>query len=195
MYYSEFHNHKWARNLKHARLLLQQNQLDAFYNGQDLPEGDVYPGMRVMAAYWVSVEHEMKLRFSTLLGGANHPGWAYDDDLEAQAKDYFQRYLADMRELVERDGITGAGRIDALAEDGWETPPDWAEQMRAWQQESLKALETGEFSPFLVEAWFNSCLRSVANYNRYLIWGAVNAAALVQREGHAGIARCGGFDQ
>lgn len=183
MYYSEFHNHKWARNLKHARLLLKENQLEAFYNGQDLPDGDVYPGMRVMAAYWTSVEHEMKLRMRTLLQGANRLGWEYDDDLVAQKEEFFERYLADMRELVERDGIVGAGRIDALAQAGWETPTDWAEKMRAWQQESLKALEKGEFSPFLVEAWFNSCLRSVANYNRYLIWGGVNAAALVKREG------------
>ena len=43
MFYDEFHNHKWARNLKHARQLLAENQLEAFYNGEDLPEGDVYP--------------------------------------------------------------------------------------------------------------------------------------------------------
>ena len=37
--------------------------------------------------------------------------------------------------------------------------------------------------PGLIETWFDSCLRSVANYNRYLIWGGVNAAAIVKREG------------
>lgn len=189
MHYDEFHNHKWARNLKHARQLLADNRLEAFYHGEDLPDGDVYPGMRVMAAYWVSVEHEMKLRFRTLLEGAGHPEWERDAELTAQAQDFFARYLDDMRELVVRDGIVPAARFDALAAAGWDTPADWAEQMSAWQEASRAALEAGQFLPDLTEKWFDSCLRSVANYNRYLIWGGVNAAALVRREGPEALRR------
>ncbi len=183
MYYDEFHNHKWARNLKHARSLLAENRLYEFYHGEDLPDGDVYPGMRVMAAYWVSVEHEMKLRFRALLEGADHTEWTDDPQLTAQAAEFFARYLADMRELVVRDGIVPAERLDTLAAAGWETPADWAAQMNAWQQASLAAIEARAFPPDLAEKWFASCLRSVANYNRYLIGGGVNAAALVRREG------------
>lgn len=183
MHYDEFHNHKWARNLKHARQLLAEGHLEAFYYGEDLPDGDVYPGMRVMAAYWVSVEHEMKLRFRTLLEGAGHPEWEHDPELTAQAQEFFARYVEDMRELSARDGIVPPERLDALAAAGWDTPTDWAEQMRAWQEASLAAIEAGQFPSDLAEKWFDSCLRSVANYNRYLIWGGVNAAALVQREG------------
>jgi len=189
MYYDEFHNHKWARNLKHARQLLAENRLEAFYHGEDLPDDDVYPGMRVMAAYWVSVEHEMKLRFRTLLKGAGHPEWASDPELTAQADEFHARYLADMRELVARDGIVPPERIDALAAVGRETPADWAEQMRVWQDASLAALESGQFPPDLAEKWFDSCLRSVANYNRYLIWGGINAAGLVRREGPEALRR------
>lgn len=189
MHYDEFHNHKWARNLNHARQLLAENRLEAFYHGEDLPDGDVYPGMRVMAAYWVSVEHEMKLRFRTLLEGVGHPDWANDPELTAQASDFFARYLDDMRELVARDGIVPPERLDALAAAGWETPADWAEQMSAWQQASLAAIEAGQFPSDLAEKWFDSCLRSVANYNRYLIWGGVNAAALVRREGSEALRR------
>ncbi|MCU0484882.1 MAG: hypothetical protein MUC85_02105 [Anaerolineales bacterium] len=184
MYYDEFHNHKWARNLKHARQLLAANRLHEFYHGEDLPDGDVYPGMRVMAAYWVSVEHEMKLRRKILLKGANHPEWENDPELLKQAHEFHARYISDMKELVVRDVIVPAERLDALAAVGWETPDDWAEVMRARQQASLAALEAGyPLSTELVEGWFDSCLRSVANYNRYLIWGGVNAAALVRREG------------
>lgn len=183
MYYDEYHNHKWARNLKHARKLLAENRLHDFYHGEDLPEGDVYPGMRVMAAYWTSVEHEMKMRRHILLKGAGHPEWETDAELVAQAQDFHDRYLADMRELVVREEIVPAERIDALAAKGWETPDDWAEVMHARQQASQAALEAGAIAPDLVEGWFDSCLRSVANYNRYLIWGGVNAAALVRREG------------
>ncbi len=189
MHYDEFHNHKWARNLKHARQLLAENRLEAFYHGEDLPDDDVYPGMRVMAAYWVSVEHEMKLRFRTLLEGAGHPEWMHDPELTAQAQDFFARYLDDMRELVVRDGIVPAARLDALSAAGWETPADWAEQMQAWQQASLAAIEAGQFPADLAEKWFDSCLRAVANYNRYLIGGAVNAAALVRREGPEALQR------
>jgi hypothetical protein len=187
MHYDEFHNHKWARNLKHARTLLAAGRLQEFYHGQDLPGGDVYPGMRVMAAYWTSVEHEMKLRCCILLTGANHLEWETDPELTAQARDYHCRFLADMQELVVRDGIVPAERIHALEAAGWETPPDWADVMRARQQASLAALEAGRFDPGLVEGWFDSCLRSISNYNRHLIRGAVNAAALVQRSGEAAL--------
>jgi len=44
MYFDEFHNHKWARNLKYARSLIQTGQLSAFYHGEDLPDGDIYLG-------------------------------------------------------------------------------------------------------------------------------------------------------
>ena len=157
--------------------LLAENRLNEFYHGEDLPEGDVYPGMRVMAAYWTSVEHEMKLRRKTLLKGANHPEWENDPELVAQAKDFHDRYVADMKELVVRDGIVPVERIDALAANGWETPSDWAEVMRARQQAFTAGLGNGHFPADLIEGWFDSCLRSVSNYNRYLIWGGVNAAA------------------
>jgi hypothetical protein len=188
LHFDEFHNHKWARNLKHARRLLQDGRLETFYHGEDLPDGDVYPGMRVMAAYWVSVEHEMKLRRRTLLEGAGHPEWEDDPELPDQAADFFERFLQDMRLLVERDGIVEPQRIDALAQRGWDTPPDWAEQMQTWQAHSLAALQAGQMAPELVEAWFDSCLRSVANYSRNLIAGGVNAAALLRREGPQALA-------
>mgnify|MGYP001811076504 CR=1 FL=1 len=69
MYYSEFHNHKWALNLAHARKLWQNGQYEALYRGEPLPDNDYYPGLRVMGAYWVSVEHEMPLRLQMLLKG------------------------------------------------------------------------------------------------------------------------------
>ncbi len=183
MYYDEFHNHKWARNLKHARELLNQNRLIDFYQGEDLPDGDVYPGMRVMAAYWTSVEHEMKMRWKTLLKGANHTDWETDAELVDQAAEFHQRYVADIKELVVRDGIVPAERIDALAAIGWETPSDWAPVMRERQQKTLEQIEAGKIDTDIIEAWFDSCLRSVSNYNRYLIWGGVNAAGLIRREG------------
>ena len=139
--------------------------------------------MRVMSAYWISVEHEMKLRRKTLLKGANHLEWEDDPELLAQLDDFFGRFIDDMRELVVRDDIVPVEQIDKLAARGWETPDDWAEKMAGWQSESLSALEAGSFPSDLIEVWFNSCLRSVANYNRHLIWGGINAAAIVRREG------------
>lgn len=189
MYYDEFHNHKWAHNLKHARDLLSAGNIEAFYHGQDLPDGDVFPGMRVMAAYLVSVEHEMKLRMRILLKGAGHPEWENDPDLRAKAQEFHARFVADMKELVERDRIVPAERIQFLSEQGWETPPDWAEVMRAKQQQTLAGIRAGSLEPDVVEYWFDTCLRAVSNYNRYLIWGGVNAAALYQREGPEALRR------
>lgn len=183
MFYDEYHNHKWAKNLSHARELLNQGQYEIFYHGQDLDDGDVYPGMRIMAAYWVSVEHEMKLRRKTLLEGANHLEWLEDPDLIEKAKEYHDRFVSDMRELVMREGIVPIERIDHLAEQGWETPTNWAEVMQDQQTRTLAGLEASTMEQDLAESWFDSCLRSVSNYNKYLIWGGINAATLVQREG------------
>jgi hypothetical protein len=184
MHYDEYHNHKWARNLSHARNLLEEEQSETFYRGEDLPDGDVYPGMRLMAAYWVSVEHEMKMRLEMLLEGGRHPEWREDPELLAQRDLYVKRFLDDMRELVSREGIVPPERMDNLVAAGLETPEGWAGRMCSWQEASEAALEAGESLPAeLVETWFDFCLRSVANYNRSVIWGGVVAAALVKREG------------
>ncbi len=74
MFYDEYQNHKWARNLAHARRLLAAGRVETFYRGEDLPDGDVYPGMRVIAAYWVSVEHEMPLRLPVPAAGRRASG-------------------------------------------------------------------------------------------------------------------------
>lgn len=188
MHYDEFHNHKWAKNLGHARRLLRAGQSEAFYRGEELPDGDVYPGMRVMAAYWVSVEHEMPLRLRTLLAGAGHPEWEHDPELLAETERYLARYLDDMRELVAREAIVPPERLDALVARGLETPASWADEMRGWQEATEAALAAGAPLPEdVAEAWFDSCLRSVANYNRYLIQGGVAAARLVRQGGDAAL--------
>lgn len=183
MHYDEYHNHKWARNLAHARRLVEQSQFETFYNGEDLPDGDVYPGMRLMGAYWVSVEHEMKMRLDVLLQGGGNPGWRDDPELLEQLDLFTDRFLEDMRELVVRDDIVPAERIDSMVSTGYDTPDDWPQQMLAWQEQSETGLASGVIPPDVIEAWFDSCLRSVANYNRYLIWGAIVAAKLFKRDG------------
>ncbi len=187
MHFDEYHNHKWARNLSYARRLLREGDVETFYGGTDLPEGDVYPGMRVMAAYWVSVEHEMKLRLRLLLQGAGHPEWRDDPELCAQRDEFSVRFLDDMRELAAREDIVPPQHIDELLARGIETPEAWAEQMGAWQEASEAALAQGALPDELVESWFDSCLRSIANYNRYLVWGGVVAAAQLRREGEAAL--------
>lgn len=183
MYYSEFHNHKWAANLAHARRLWQAGRFETLYRGEDLPDGDIFPGLRVMAAYWVSVEHEMPTRLKFLLQGSQHPEWREDAEIVTKSQTYLSRYLSDMRELIARHAILPVEHFDALIAQGLDLPEDWADAMRTLQQNSEEAIANGHFSAELLEAWLNSCLRSVANYNRYLIQGAVTAAALFQREG------------
>jgi hypothetical protein len=183
MHYDEYHNHKWARNLTHARRLTEQGQFETFYNGEDLPEGDVYPGMRLMAAYWVSVEHEMKMRLEVLLHGGGYPEWRDDPEVQGQLDLFVSRFLEDMRELVVRDKIVPPERFNTMVAAGFDTPDDWSQQMVTWQEKSESGLQDDAIPPEVVEAWFDSCLRSVANYNRYLIWGGIVAAALLKRDG------------
>ena len=84
LHYDEFHNHKWAKNLSYARSLIEKGDYQTFYQGEDLPDGDVYPGMRVMSVYWISVEHEMRMRLKMLLKGAEKLDWLEDTELLAQ---------------------------------------------------------------------------------------------------------------
>jgi hypothetical protein len=62
-------------------------------------------------------------------------------------------------------------------------PDGWREGLQSWQSSSEEQLSNGRLETELVEQWFDSCLRSVMNYNYYLVWGGCNAAALVKREG------------
>jgi hypothetical protein len=145
--------------------------------------------MRIMATYWISVEHEMKLRLGFLLDGAGRPEWDDDPDLTAQRDLFASRFLEDMRELVSREGIVSPWRIDELGAEGYELSVDWADRLRGWQEATEAGLKSGEFPHDLMENWFDSCLRSVANYNRYLIWGGVVAAALVKAGGEDALRR------
>ncbi len=183
MHYSEFHNHKWARNLAHARQLWQNGSYEALYRGEPLEENDYFPGLRVMGAYWVSVEHEMPMRLMMLLEGMGRPDFAEQPAIAAQGNEFLGRYLDDMRELIAREQILPLAQFEAMLARGLPTPPDWAEKMHLWQQESETALVEGNFPQALFETWLLSCLRSVANYNRFLILGGVCAAALYKEGG------------
>jgi hypothetical protein len=182
MHFDTFHNHKWARNLFHGRELIKAGNYHVFYFGEDLPDNDVYPGMRVMAAYWISVEHEMKMRLNTLLAGAKHPEWRKDAELIKQRDLFFERFLQDMRQLILEKDITDIARFNTLVKENLDLRASWREDMRAWQAQSQAALEKGDLPNDLIESWIDSCLRSIANYNLYLIWGGVICAALLRRE-------------
>ena len=183
MYFYDYHNHKWAKNLSHARQLLAKGDHETFYRGEDLPEGDVYPGMKVMSAYWISVEHEMTMRKAMLIKGAGKDEWNEDPVILSQLEDFSGRFLEDMAALSEENGVVSPERIKAL-KDNRQLPENWIDDLKEWQSKSEAALEAGDEIPEeIIESWFDSCLRSIYNYNYYLIWGGVLAAALVKEGG------------
>lgn len=189
MNYSEFHDHKWAQNLGLAVGYWKRAEYEKLYRGERLSERDVFPGLRVMGAYWASVEHEMPLRLSTFLRGAGHGDWLAGPRLEGdplvagKASDYFERFLADMAELADRIGDGLPGLVADLRSSSVVMPEDWASSMARLQGDGEAALARGEFPRELLDGWLRICLRSVANYNRFLIAGACAAAAIVAREG------------
>ena len=187
MHFYDYHNHKWAKNLSHARQLLAKGDQETFYRGEDLPEGDVYPGMKVMSAYWISVEHEMTMRKAMLIKGAGKDEWDEDPALLSQLEDFSGRFLEDMAALVEEKGVVAPERIKAL-KDNRQLPESWIDDLKDWQSKSEAALEAGDEIPEeIIESWFDSCLRSIYNYNYYLIWGGILAAALVKEGGEGAL--------
>lgn len=187
MHFYDYHNHKWSKNLAYARQLLAQGDQETFYRGQDLPDGDVYPGMKVMSAYWISVEHEMIMRQAMLLKGIGEESFGEDPETRAQMADFAGRFLEDMEELAGVHQIVPADRILALKKNR-QLPESWIEDLSTWQESTENALEGGNPIPEeIVEAWFDSCLRSIYNYNYYLIWGGILAAKLVQDKGEGAL--------
>ena len=163
MHFYDYHNHKWSKNLSHARQLLARGDHETFYRGEDLPEGDVYPGMRVMAAYWISVEHEMTMRQAMLVKGAGKDSWDDAPEILAQLEDFSGRFLEDMAALSVDKGIVAEERITKL-KDSRQLPESWIGDLKGWQAASEDALEAGEEIPEdVIEAWFDSCLRSIYN--------------------------------
>ena len=187
MHYYEYHNHKWAKNLAYARQLLAQGDQETFYRGEDLPEGDVYPGMKVMSAYWISVEHEMIMRKAMLVKGAGKENWDESPGILSQLEEFSSRFLEDMSELSKTNGIVPPERVLQF-KDNHHLPGSWIEELKGWQEKSEGALESGGNIPEdLIEAWFDSCLRSVYNYNFFLIYGGILAADLVKEGGETAL--------
>jgi hypothetical protein len=187
MHFYDYHNHKWAKNLAYARQLLAEGDQETFYRGQDLPEGDVYPGMKVMSAYWISVEHEMTMRKAMLVKGIGVDAFGEDQETRGQLRDFAGRFLADMAELAAAQKITSPAKILGLKENH-QLPESWIGDLKGWQERSESALENGEPIPEeVIEAWFDSCIRSVYNYNYYLIWGGILAAKLVKEGGESAL--------
>jgi len=183
MNFDEFHNHKWAKVLKHACDLWEDEYYQELYYGEDLPDGDYFPGLKVMTAYLVGMEGEMPLHVELLLKGAGHPEWKEEPEIVQQAEEYFQRFLDDKRMLIQREKILQIEQFDKMLERGLNLPDDWHESMQEWQQDSEEAIENDEFSQELLELWLEFCLRSVLNYNRHLIKSAVIASAIYHRLG------------
>ena len=189
MNYSEHHDHKWARNVGLALGYWERCESETLYRGEQIADFDYYPGLRVMGAYWASVEHEMPLRLSTFLRGAGHDGWLAGPDLtgdpEASGKagGYFRRFLDDMAELAAGLGEGVPDIVRKISPVTARMPDDWADAMSRLQRESEAALAAGGFPRSLLDGWLSICLRSVANYNRFLIAGATAAALVARRDG------------
>jgi hypothetical protein len=139
--------------------------------------------MKVMSAYWISVEHEMTMRKDMLLKGIGEESFGGDPEILAQLEDFSGRFLEDMVELAVTGGISSQEKIWDLR-DNHHLPDSWIEDLKDWQGRSEAALEASQTIPDdLIEAWFDSCLRSIYNYNYYLIWGGILAAKLVKSSG------------
>jgi hypothetical protein len=143
--------------------------------------------MKVMSAYWISVEHEMTMRKAMLLKGVNKESWSEQEEVQAQLADFSGRFLEDMAQLAKEREIVPAERISHLKKNR-SLPGTWIEDLKAWQSASEAALEAGEPIPAeLIEKWFDSCLRSIYNYNYYLVWGGILAAQLVKEGGESAL--------
>ena len=183
MFYNEYHTHRWAKNLAHARKLYDTGQYEKLYLGENLKDNEVFPGLRAMAAHWAGMEQEMPLRLKMLIKGTRRPDFLADKEINSQTMVYADRFVGDMMEIVLRDNICSPDRVQLIKEKGLSIPEDWGDQMRKLQADTEKAMKSYRISSQIFESWLDTCLRSIANYNRYIAQSAVITSLFVLKNG------------
>lgn len=178
LHYRKKHNHRWAENLSAAKKAFESGNFEVFYRG-DLQASFQYPGMKIMGAFWVAENMEMKERLSIHLDvlPVNDEG-----EYEKLSVKYYEWFIEDFKKLAKSNSLFGdediASLVDLAAKNEL-SDFDWESKITSLQAES----ESGEIKPELLKEWFFFCGRFILSYARNLIRQGVRTALYVQQNG------------
>ncbi|MBI4711693.1 MAG: hypothetical protein HY762_00040 [Planctomycetes bacterium] len=199
MNYSEYHSHKWSKNLKEAVRRAQsanelakagkteqsKQELGLLYQGDFRNDKQIFPGLKVMAPYWKAEEAMMRCRFEAMAQYSNTPEMFKDKEFTDSVKKYYQDFIDDVRILITRDKILPEPQI--IKDYPPKMPDDWANQLQNLMKETESILDSGKIDTALLERWLVFCLNGIIAYNFGLIQQAVLAGLTIRKSGEAGI--------
>ena len=179
MYYREQQNHRWAHNLSAAKRYFEKGELDHFYNG-DLEADFKYPGMKILGAFWVAEDMEMKERIGILTDVLHL------EDEEEYARivvEFYERFISDFNDFGSRFGLFSANalsELSRLARTGDPIPGNWNDEIASLQSRSNEAVSAKAAPQGLLDEWFFFCGRFILSYARNLIRQGVRSALFVK---------------
>ncbi len=187
MNYPERHNHKWAANLFEARrrfdLHQSQAPADASRTIERLFAGDfearpVFPGLKLLATFWIAEEHEMKERFRVLQEALGDPS---PDTRRELVERYSLAYVEDVKFLVRDRGLLPGLELNEL--QAVQLGPDWPSRLANLKAEAEERVRAGSMPEHALERWFTFCLGSIISYAHSLVSQAVLAGTYVRLNG------------
>lgn len=196
MNFSEYHSHKWSKNLgevkknaEEAASLSAKGQIDEakkklnyIYAGKFDDPNQVFPGLKVMSIFWKAEEEMMQCRFEHMAKAAAHLQITEHPEFDKNLKEVWAKYTADVSELVKKYGLLP----DQMAKQAVNMYPprlgqDWAMIFQALVKESEAAVSAGKMDNALLDRWMDFCLRGILAYNFGLARQAVLAGLIINK--------------
>lgn len=191
--YPQLHCHKWAWNLGEARArhvaaerawsegreAEAKQALRQMYYG-NFERQPVFPGLKILASFWISERAEMGFRLSVL-------SQVLGVDLESSSRDLFEElfseYVDDAVRLAEEGGLLGPGAGEFIRSYkpgiGFEDCPEELERLKRSTEEAIELGNPGD----LYFRWASFCMKAILSYAANLIRQAVIAGMYVNQNG------------
>jgi hypothetical protein len=183
--YPEFHSHRWAKNLKESRERATKGiNLELLYKGDFVDPRKIFPGLKVMAAFWKSEEEMMRCRFDVMDQYAKMPELLQGKDFQEYLKISFDKFIQDVKELAKRNNLLPEKLLEeTIKANPPKTPENWADILKHLFKETEKAVTDGKIPEELLTRWLVFCLQAIIAYNYGLIKQAVLCGLILKKHG------------
>jgi len=193
MNFSEYHSHKWSKNLAEVKRQAQEinsakdinqakEKLALLYNGDFSRTDKIFPGLKVMAIFWKAEEEMMRCRFETKERAAQDLHLTETDEFRNNLKNVWQKYTDDITELVKKNSLLDDKRAGPIIN---KYPPqmgsNWSDVLKGLMSQTEEAVKAGKISDALIDNWLAFCLDGILAYNFGLARQAVLSAMIINK--------------
>jgi len=196
MNFSEYHSHKWSKNLAEVKKRAQeinalykkgnpkeaQDKLSILYTGEFKDEKKIFPGLKVMAVFWKAEEEMMRCRFETKEKAAQGLHLTDTDEFRNNLKTVWQKYTEDITGLVKKYSLLDEKISGPIIK---KYPPqmdsNWSDILKGLMSQTEAAVKEGKISDTLIDNWLAFCLDGILAYNFGLARQAVLSAMILNK--------------